>query len=93
MRQFIGNARRDQNLVKELRQQIGVSGRNQIAEGRSVGDGWHSQLAVQSLQEVSFGFEFRPRVVVKIDMAGQEVFGLNAGKAQQLTDLELRHRP
>ena len=82
IRQLFGHARRNQELPKEPGQQFGVTYGNQVAERRGIRDGQHPRSAMQSVQQVRLGLQFFRRVVVEIDVAGQEIFGLDPGKPQ-----------
>jgi hypothetical protein len=61
-----------------------------VSERRSVRDGEHSWLAVQPVEEVGLSLQLFHRIVVKIEVASKKVFGLDAGKPEDLADLKLR---
>lgn len=43
----------------------------------------------QPLEQIGFGLQLLSGIVVKIDMAGKEIFGLDAGKTKQMANIKL----
>jgi hypothetical protein len=95
IKKFSLHSARDQDRAEEIRNKIGQSGHNEIAQRRRVGYNSHGLAKAlpgtirKLLERLGFTVQLGGIVIIKINVPRQEVFGLDAREGEELASLKL----
>ena len=93
--EFSVDGARVQNRAEKFGNKTGLAGRNEIAQRRGVGYNSYRQAQAlpgtirKLLERLGFTVQLGGIVIIKIDVACQEIFGLDAREREELADLKL----